>query len=182
MNVNLVFSGKLGSGKTTVSKLLASRIGARWNSFGATVKRIAFERGMPVERDALQKLGAELVSNCPDAFCRRVISEAEPSSGQGLIVDGLRHIAILKQLQQLLLPATVIPIYVDVDETVRIDRIRRRGGMNIRDLQRLESHSTEIEVMDALRTSAQLIVDNTKTSESAVEQILKWLKSTPSVN
>lgn len=176
MNADLVFSGKLGSGKTTVSKLLADRVGARWNSFGATVKRIAFERGLPTGREALQSLGAELVSNSPEVFCRRVISEAVPSSGHGLVVDGLRHIAILKQLQQFVLPAPLIPVYVDVDEAVRLDRIKRRGGINIQDLQRLESHSTEIEVMVALRESAQLRVDNSKTAENAVDQILEWLR------
>jgi cytidylate kinase len=177
MNVNLVFSGKLGCGKTTVSKLVALRIGARWNSFGSIVKRIASERGLPTGRETLQALGADLVSNSPEAFCRKVISEAEPSSGHGLVVDGLRHITILKQIQQLLLPAPVIPIYVGVNEAVRIDRIKRRGGINIQDLQRLESHSTEIEVMDDLLKSARLLVDNTKTPENTVEQILNWLKA-----
>jgi cytidylate kinase len=177
MNANIIFSGKLGSGKTTVSKLLALRMEARWNSFGATVKRIASERGLPAGREALQALGAELVSNSPEAFCRKVLSEAEPSTGHGLVVDGLRHITILKQLQHLLLPAPVILIYVDVDNVVRLDRLKQRGGINIEDLQRLESHSTEIEVMVALRESAQLRVDNSKTPENAVDQILDWLKA-----
>jgi cytidylate kinase len=175
MSANLAFSGKLGSGKTTVSKLLAERVGARWNSFGNTVKRIAQERGLPMEREALQALGEELVSNSPKAFCQRVISEAEPSSGRGLVLDGLRHTVILKHLQQSLLPSLLIPVFVDVDEPVRLDRIQRRGGLSIEDLRRLESHSTEVEVMAALRSLAQLRVNNSGTPGSAVEEILIWL-------
>jgi cytidylate kinase len=178
MNANLAFSGKLGSGKTTVSKLLAERIGARWNSFGDTVKRIARERGIPAEREALQALGAELVSNSPEAFCQRVVSEAQPSSGHDLVVDGLRHTAILKHLQRILLPGTLIPVFVDVDEDIRLDRIKRRGGLSIEDLRRLESHSTEVEVMAALRGSAQLTVDNSGAPADAVDNILVWLRAT----
>lgn len=177
MNANLAFSGRLGSGKTTVSKLLAERVGARWNSFGNTVKRIARERGIPVEREALQALGAELVSNSPEALCERVISEAEPSSGCGVVLDGLRHTVILKHLRQSLLPSLLIPIFVDVDEAVRLDRIKRRGGLSIEELRRLESHSTEVEVMAALRKSAQLRVDNSGTPANAVEEILIWLRA-----
>jgi cytidylate kinase len=175
MNVNLAFSGQLGSGKTTVSRLLAERIGARWNSFGNTVKRIARERGITVERGALQALGADLVSNSPEAFCQRVIREAEPPSRGGLVLDGLRHAAILKHLQQILLPSPVVLVFVDVDEAVRLVRMKQRGGAIIEDLRRLESHSTEVEVMAALRGSADLRADNSGAATTTVEQIVTWL-------
>jgi cytidylate kinase len=177
MHANLVFSGKLGSGKTTVSKLLAAKLGARWGGFGVTVKRIATEQGLPFDRNTLQTLGEHLVTKTPETFCRTVISEAEPSIGQGLILDGLRHISILGHLRQILLPFPVIPIYVEVAEPIRIKRIISRDAHNLQILDRLESHSTEIEVIAALRESAQLCADNSESPETTVEGIVYWLRS-----
>jgi cytidylate kinase len=176
MNADLVFSGKLGSGKTAVSKMLAARIGARWNGFGATVKRIAAERELQIERHVLQVLGEELVQKSPDAFCRRVIAEAIPQSGTTLVLDGLRHLSILEQLRKLLSPRRVILIFVDVQEPIRLERILKREDCDLHTLKELESHSTEIQVMTELRSSAESIVDNSGALASTVEGIQNYLR------
>jgi|ERR1039458_4186844 dephospho-CoA kinase len=177
MNPHFAFSGKIGSGKTDVLKLFASRTGARWNSFGNTVKRIAAERHLLPNREVLQKLGAELVSSCPDEFCRRVINEATPECGPFLVIDGVRHTSIFEQLKTILHPTPVISVFVEVNEPVRLERIQRRGMHGLLELAVLESHSTEIQVMTSLRNSANLCVDNSLTLEDAVTSIQEWLNS-----
>jgi dephospho-CoA kinase len=177
MNPHFAFSGKIGSGKTAVSKLFASRMGARWNSFGNTVKRIAEDRHVTPDREALQNLGAELVSICPDAFCRRVINEANPKHGSFLVIDGVRHAAILERLKVILHPTPVVSIFVEVHEPVRLERIRRRGVPGLQELKVFESHSTEIQVMTSLRKSADLCVDNSLTLEVAIARIQEWFNS-----
>jgi len=41
----------------------------------------------------------------------------------------------------------------------------------------LESHSTEIEVITALRSSAEFIADNSGTLESAADGIQRWISA-----
>ncbi len=77
----LFFAGRLGSGKTTLSRAVANQLGARWNSFGNTVRKIAGERSLPMSRQNLQQLGSDLVDQTPEWFCNRVVAEAEPNEG-----------------------------------------------------------------------------------------------------
>jgi len=65
LKVNVLFCGLLGSGKTTVSKTIAHKFGARWNSFGKTVAAIALDRGLATDRRQLQALGEDLVRSNP---------------------------------------------------------------------------------------------------------------------
>lgn len=75
----------------------------------------------------------------------------------------------------MLLPQRLILIFVDVAESIRIQRIINRGDCDLATLNELESHSTEIQVITSLRSSAEFIADNSGTLESAVDGIQYWL-------
>src|SRR6266852_1814791 len=94
------FCGPIGSGKSSVSRAFAQVIGSAWNSFGATVREIAAERGLPLNRESLQEIGAAEVSKNRITFCRRVIDRAGADPRQGIVIDGLRHIDILEELRR----------------------------------------------------------------------------------
>ncbi len=176
LKTNLIFCGKLGSGKSTVSKGVASRIGAKWNGFGSSVKSIAEERGLLTSRDQLQKLGAQLVIESPDFFCNRVLAEAGYSSSQVIVLDGLRHESILALLREKLAPDNLFCVFVELEEKIRVDRIAKRNGLNEEEVRQLDTHSTEIEV-EKLRSVSDFVADNSKTPESAVDAVICWLDS-----
>jgi dephospho-CoA kinase len=160
MKSNLVFAGRIGSGKTHVSKAVASALGFRWNSFGSTLKNIAVERGLTINRENLQALGEKMVAGEPEELCRRVLGDAEPAGPQPIVIDGLRHRHIRDMLQQLLAPQQLLVVYIDVPDAIRLERLRVRDGLSEADIQKFEKHSTEIQVAAEIRGMADLVIDN----------------------
>jgi dephospho-CoA kinase len=171
---NFTFSGPIGSGKTSVSKRFAAALGYGWNGFGSTVKRIAVERSVPIERTALQALGAELIAADPDGFCARVFKEAQPPDATSVVIDGLRHARIKEVLERLSAPRPLFCIYVDTSNSVRLDRLAERDGLSAEQILTLEAHSTEIEVTSVVRRVADFVVDNSGDLENTLDQILAW--------
>ncbi len=173
--VNLVFCGKLGSGKTTLSKFAANHLDARWNSFGNTLRNIASQQSIPDTRENLQRLGEELILENRQAFCERTIAEAMPVSKTSLVLDGLRHKGVLDDIRQILTPQHVICIYVYVDEPTRMERIKIRDNVSIDHLRKLETHSTEAEVISNLQKAADFQIDNSHSTGRSLEQLIGFL-------
>ena len=171
MNTIFAFSGPIGSGKSSVSKLFASKIGATWVGFGATVKKIALERKLPTDRESLQKLGASLVKDEAESFCSRVVVEI---SDKPAVIDGLRHISILEALRDLLKPRNVKCIYVDTPLDIRLNRVKLRDGLTSEQLSKLGMHSTEIQVDHDVKSVADFVAANRNSVEECVDSIVAW--------
>jgi dephospho-CoA kinase len=174
MNTLFAFSGPIGSGKSDVSKLFAEQIGAKRNSFGSTVREIAVERGLSINRVGLQSLGAFLVASERDGFCRRVVSIALNNPASPIVIDGLRHIEILMELKRIVSPRTVRCIYVDASPSIRLERVRLRDGLSQSELAKLERHSTEVEVEQHLRAQADFIAENSNSLGECVQGLVEW--------
>ena len=172
----VAFSGKSGSGKSTISTSLADRLGWKRASFGGYVRRVAAERGLTESIESLQDLGAELVANGLAQFCRGVLEAANWRTGEPLIVDGVRHSEVLETLRALTAPSRVILVFVTVGEAERFARLQDRGMKDQSRLAKIESHSIERQVQDALRALADLVVDSGTSLERALETILARLR------
>jgi|SRR5579871_4903555 len=168
--------GPIGSGKSSVSKLLAEQIGARWNSFGRTTREIAEERNVPSDRVELQKLGANLIENERQMFCRRVLAPVLVNAEDYGIIDGVRHADVLQEIRAFLSPRRVMCIYVDVEPEIRMERLGKRDGLVAHDIAKLDGHSTEVEVQTKLRNLADLVVHNNGTLEECVRHIVAWVR------
>ena len=177
MNTNLIFSGRLGSGKTQLSQQVAEALGMRWTSFSSIIKIIAGESGIPIQREALQALGEELVANSPESLCRRVLEGAQPVNNQPIIIDGLRHREIYLLLKQLSAPRQLRCIYVDVPEAIRMERLMKRERLTVAEVYRLEQHSTEIQVANVVCQLADYTVTNDEALDATVQNILRWIKT-----
>src|SRR5437667_11684940 len=96
MALAVAFSGKLGSGKTTVSSSLAEALKWPRTSFGDYVREILRSRGLEQTRDNLQRFGTQLLNDDPRAFCRSVLLSCGWTPGDNLIIDGLRHLRTIQ--------------------------------------------------------------------------------------
>jgi dephospho-CoA kinase len=168
-----LFSGPIGSGKSSVSKLFASTIGAGWSGFGTVVKEIAVERQLPISREELQILGATLVRNERTSFCRRVITKATEACKNIAVIDGLRHVDVLEELRSLVGKGELLCVYVDAPQAVRLARVKTRDGLSAERIAELEKHSTEIEVTN-LKEVADFIASNVGSVEDCVASIVEW--------
>jgi dephospho-CoA kinase len=174
MKQYFAFSGPIGSGKSSVSKLFASTMGAGWAGFGSTIKEIALERHLPINRQELQRLGAELVEKERASFCGQVIAKGSNEQKPLAVIDGLRHLSVLEELRRLVGRERLLCIYVDAPQASRLERVRSRDGLSSEELADLEKHSTEIEVKNRLKEIADFIATNSGPVEDCVHTIVNW--------
>ena len=174
--VVVAFCGGVGSGKTTLSKEVASGLECRYVGFGDWVRSVALGRRLTVSREALQELGASLIAELGlDGFCRSALAYGGWACGESVVIDGVRHVEILETLRRLLAPSRVNLVFVQADWKTREQRLRQRGSAEADLLPETESHSTEVQVVSILSGAADLIVDGTKCIAELREQIIDWL-------
>ena len=89
----ICFSGRIGSGKTSVSRAVAHTLGAAWTGFGDFVRASASAAGLDSSsREVLQELGAKLIRQHGVAWLSvQVIARARWDGQRALVIDGVRH-------------------------------------------------------------------------------------------
>lgn len=179
----LAFSGPIQSGKSTVSEELGRILGVPVASFGRYVRDEAKTRTdpsmklRPVEdRRRLQELGQQLLDSLgADEFCRAVLSASQWTEGESVVIDGVRHFAILDALRRL---GNCYLVYLEVDDS------RRRAGLLASgytedDIAAMDAHPTEREVI-ALRESADLVLEDEPVDE-LVQAVLRDITAVTSL-
>lgn len=170
------FSGKISSGKSTLVSTVANSLGFARASFGDYVRSVAGERGLDDSREQLQAVGESLVNGDVTQFCLSVLAQAGWLDGQPLIVDGIRHRQVLETMKQLVAPLPFLLVFVQTDEAVREERLRREEDIKQGWLQQIDAHSTEVQVQSVLSNLADLTVDGSKSIEELTREILYWAK------
>jgi len=168
MNI-ISFGGRIGAGKSTISRAVAERLEVPRVSFGDVVRSEAQKRHLPETREALQNLGDALIADGWDAFCARVVATADRTDRDTLIVDGVRHIGALEELAKLAARSFTL-VFIDAPQ----DRRLSWRGMAVEDLEAADAHPNEAEV-DRVRDGADLVVMNDGALEDAITQVLSGL-------
>jgi len=171
----LAFAGGIASGKSVLSAAVAKALGWPRISFGDYARTEARRRGLGESREVLQNVGASLIEEGWEPFCRAVLAQAVWQPGQSLVVDGVRHAEVVQELQRLVAPSKLLLVFVATSEPVRKSRLRERNMADYRKLQRIESHSTEAQVKTVLPEMADLTVDGTKSIDTLLQEIEAWV-------
>lgn len=173
----LGFIGRIKSGKTTLSKYLAESLDLPRVSFGDYVRNVAKKQGLSESRETLQSIGASLIRKDPEGFCRNVLKQVDWKPGQSLLIDGIRHAEVIKILNKLTYPSKLLLIFVKVTGENQKQRLKTSNKNYITQIKELESHSTEIQVKESLRSSSDLVVDGSQPIAVLVESILTWIRN-----
>jgi dephospho-CoA kinase len=164
------FSGRTASGKSAVSRAVATHYGALWVSFGDYVRAEAKRRGLVDDRPVLQDLGDALITDGWEQFCARVVGQVA-WDGQGmLVVDGIRHLGAIEALRA---RARFTLIYVETTDDRRAGWIAERGITDV-EAASADAHPIERELA-LVKQNANLIVANTTSITNAVKLIAGWL-------
>lgn len=128
---------------------------------------------MSTDVRSLQELGESMVQAGARAFCAKFLEEAGWSRGEGIVIDGLRHLSVLNELKAIAAPLEVVLLVLDVSRTQRKQRLLSRGYTG--DPLAIEEHSVESDVKSILPGRASLRVDGSLTEEESVSAIFRWL-------
>lgn len=152
-------AGAIGSGKTSIALGLANCLQCPIASFGAYVRDFAARTGRGNSREILQSISEELIASVgPDGLTQSVLLSAEWDRKHSLIVDGIRHPAVVAALKAEVAPLPVRVVYLDVRPEVRRERFVARDNLSSSDLNGFELHSTERDVGTQVRELADVVV------------------------
>lgn len=171
MNCIIAFSGLPQTGKTTLSRRLATTLKCKLVSFGDFVRQQAIERGMAdATRQDLQDLGQSLVKRNISDFCRNVLRSANFSPGEQIVVDGVRHKEVLDEISNISHNQPIKLIHLTASEKTRGQRLQQEL-----DLASIDSHEVEFEVESSLREIADLVIKTEGDESTTFQQILNWI-------
>lgn len=162
----IVLAGQSTAGKTTVALELQNLAGLPRVAFGDYVRKVAAERGISSDRKALQDLGLELLQQ-PQAFCEAVLAQAgDWKKLQLLIIEGVRHVAILEILKELYFPDRIFLAYLDAPKELLFSRRTALG-----EAPDLDRHTVESDI-EKLRLKADIVIDTTRPAEQTARELL----------
>jgi dephospho-CoA kinase len=178
----LAFAGSMASGKSTLSRGIAQTLGWPRVSFGDYVRHVVQGRGLQCSREVLQEVGAAMIEEQGwKAFCCAVLAQGKWEPGQSLVVDGIRHAEAVETLRQLVAPSELFLIFIAVEEPTRRARLHQRSITDDEAQQRLEAHSTEVQVKTILTKMADCTVNGTRPVASLLKEIVNWVQQQASV-
>lgn len=168
------FSGRIASGKTTITQILAEVLGWPRVGFSDYLRFLLKERGnTSPTRMQLQDLGQSLVSADPDEFCRNVLTFGGFVPGANILLDGIRHVNIQRKMSTLVKPSRSILIHLMADDELVARRIEQRGASE-KEFKRASSHPVE-EGLQLLPAIADYTVDASQASSRVILDCLDAL-------
>ena len=169
------FAGKIGSGKTSVTNVLARGLQWRRVGFGDYVRaELARRGGDPDVRKDLQDLGQRLAESCPLSLCRAVLSSARFVPGEDLLIDGVRHGAVYRVLVDMVKPSRICLIYLRANDRVRGFRAAERGrATSVSE----DSHPSEAELETTIPSMADAVVGADRSLKEIVSRCVDVLET-----
>ena len=176
MTLLICLAGQIGSGKSSVGRAVAKALGCKHSAFSDYLKaEVVREGGDPTSRQALQELGWRLVQKDPEAFCRAVLAYGAFTPENDFVIDGLRHVEVLRILTRLVVPSTTRLLFLDASEANRSTRVATRYD-NV-DFRRADAHNVEGELREALPRHSDIVVDADQPFENVVADCLVAIES-----
>jgi cytidylate kinase len=175
----IALAGPMGSGKSTVSRALAERLGAKILAFGDYVRFCATDRGLDARnRAVLQDLGERLVAADPVAFVRDAALWAGHQPGDPIVLDGVRHEIVWDAISALSRETAerALLIYLDVPADERANRLRSRG-ISDDAIAGFNAHPSEHDLEKRLSPRAGIRLDSRLPLPTLVDSVLRSLES-----
>lgn len=121
----ICISGEIGSGKTTLRKLLMEKLNFKGYTVSDYLKHIVKERGGdPNNRSVLQDIGKSCIQKGYDSFVSDFLQFT--GANENIIIDGVRHTGFYRELVRQCNTTKIYLIALIVDQTERTRRIKQR--------------------------------------------------------
>ena len=141
--------GQIGSGKSTVAAILASRLSCQVVSFGNYIRHMANRDGRPATRSVLQDLGDTLYQKIgASGLLEGALEIAGVKKDETVIFDGVRHIEVLSEIRRRAGKTVAIYLAVGPEERYRRRQSQGTGGLSREEFDAIDHHSVEVEIED----------------------------------
>ncbi|MBS1852795.1 MAG: AAA family ATPase [Acidobacteria bacterium] len=171
MNCVITFSGFNKSGKTSLARLLAQEQKVAFASFGDFVRKEAHRRGFSdPSRKQLQDIGQALAETNMKGFCLAVLEDAGFVWGNGIIVDGIRHLSAIEMLRDVIPHQPLKLVYV----TASIEERISRSSLSRSEVVAVDSHIVESD-NEALSRAADFVLQASGSLEESFLTLRKWV-------
>lgn len=173
MRLFIGLSGRIGSGKTVISKHLQKRYGAREHRFSEILEGVLDRLHLPHNRENLQKLGKSLREELgQDVIVNAMKTDLQEETARIVVIDGIRYkneVEMLRSLKENVL------IFVSAPAELRYERSVKRGirgeaAMSFEEFMEKEKAATE-RWIDELAGEADYVLDNTGTLKELIKQV-----------
>ncbi|MCJ2075981.1 AAA family ATPase [Methylobacterium sp. E-016] len=170
----IAISGGIGAGKSTLAEKLADKLDGVRASFGREVREYARINGeSPDDRSVLQQLGQALVLTDCEGFVRRVLDQQPNVGRRHLIVEGVRHIEVLRELKDQVRPKRLHLVHIMTPGSTREQRVMERDRVERRLVARYDNDITEAQVSRILPQYAALTVNGDLPITLQVNQVMQ---------
>lgn len=110
-------SGKIGSGKTTIGKMIANEIGGIHGSVSDFLKAELKKQGITTPtREQLQDLGVAYIENGWVEFASQTVKHIGRKKELPFVIDGIRHINFLNAIKMICWPAPVYEVVLHAND------------------------------------------------------------------
>ncbi|MXZ20558.1 MAG: AAA family ATPase [Caldilineaceae bacterium SB0665_bin_25] len=172
MKTAIVICGQIGSGKSTVSNCVASRMSNKVVSFGKYIRQMAHLSDRPDSRKSLQDLGDGLYRQIGAVgLLEGALDVAAVNDEDSVVFDGVRHEEVLEEIRRRAGQTIAIYLTVGQEERFRRHRSRSSGDMTLEKFQAIDSHAVETGIVD-LANHCDVIVDASQPLPSVLKDLL----------
>lgn len=163
-----LFSGKIASGKTTISTALSNYLGIKRYTISDYLQNYAdiYYNGNH-SRDVLQKIGDIKRKEGYKKFCIDFLTFIKYEENMSFIIDGIRTLEFLKEMKLCLINEKVIHIFINIDEKIRFERMMKRNSQD----QLYFHHHTE-SYSKELMVAADIVVNSSDNIPDIVNYII----------
>lgn len=164
-------SGKIGSGKTTIGKMIANEIGGIHGSVSDFLKAELKKQGITTPtREQLQDLGVAYIENGWVEFASQTVKHIGRKKELPFVIDGIRHINFLNAIKMICWPAPVYEVVLHANDDTLQQHISIRGAEVFDSTHRAEGD------LEGLLAIADIVIDiDGKEKEEVLKELLMKL-------
>lgn len=172
--LTIALAGGPGSGKTTVARALADRLGGHVVGFGDFVRLLASQAGEGTKRPDLQRLGQDRVEQDTEDFVRAFLAWAAPPMRRPLVIEGVRHEAVDRALRAWASSEDRDYALILIDTSAE-ERAARRTNGNLAGIRAIDGHLVERETAQSLPRVADAVVNGSGSGEEVLARVVAAL-------
>ncbi|CRL34772.1 MazG-like family protein [Agathobacter rectalis] len=171
----ICISGKIGSGKTTIGKMIANEIGGIHGSVSDFLKAELKKQGITTPtREQLQNFGENYIENGCVEFASQTVKYIGRKKELPFVIDGVRHVNFLNAIKMICWPAPVYEVVLQANDDTLQQHIAIRGAEVLDSTHRAEGN------LEELLVAADIVIniDGKEKEEILKEIIMKFADAT----